>query len=196
MMSRTLASTRRLTRDRSGCAHWILSRARAASNAASAACDGARDGALPHTAHSWSSRAWPDIRIGHSQRQAALIGNDLLERLAEIKLEIVPFRPSEVRRAQDVGHRQERMIAVHDRLLLVDVDGGVAGPALAQRVKQRPRCDDLCARGVHDQRGGFHPREVVRSYDPVGLPCEPYMQGQHVRAFEQFTLAGGARISL
>jgi hypothetical protein len=60
-----------------------------------------------------------------------LIGHDLLERLAKIELEVVPFRPSEVRRAEDVGHRQERMVAVQDRLLLVDVDGGIAGPAAA-----------------------------------------------------------------
>ena len=71
------------------------------------------------------------VRISQPQWQALLIGHDLLERLAKIELEIVPFRPSEVRRAEDVGHRQERMVAVHDRLLLVDVDGGIAGPAAA-----------------------------------------------------------------
>jgi hypothetical protein len=41
---------------------------------------------------SYGSTAWLDIRIRQPQRQPALISDDLLERLAEIELEIVPFR--------------------------------------------------------------------------------------------------------
>src|SRR5262245_22707718 len=65
-------------------------------------------------------------RVCQPQRHSALVCDDLLERLAEIELEIVPFGPAEMGRAQDVGHRQERMISAGDRLLLVDIDRGKA----------------------------------------------------------------------
>src|SRR5262245_21203675 len=70
------------------------------------------------------------VGIGQPQWQAALIGDDLLERLAEVELEVVPFRPAEMGRAQHVRHRQQRVVAVDDRLLLVDVDRGIARPPL------------------------------------------------------------------
>src|SRR3982074_3170292 len=56
-----------------------------------------------------------------------LIRHHPLERLAEIELEVIPLGPAEMRRAENVRHRQERMIAAGDRLLLVDVDRGIAG---------------------------------------------------------------------
>ena len=134
-------------------------------------------------------------RIPEPQRQALLVGDDLLERLAEIELEIRPFGPAEMGHAQHVRHRQERMVAADDRLLLVDVDGGIAGPALAQRVQQRARRDQLGARGVDDQRGRLHAGEIVRADDAARLACQPHMKRQHVGALEQLLLACGGRVS-
>src|SRR5689334_2571452 len=94
----------------------------------------------------YSCRPHSHVRIGEPQRKPLFIGDDLLERLAEIEFEIVPFRPAEMRRAENVGHRQERMLA--DRLVFVHVDGGIAGPALAQRGEQGSRRDELGPRGV------------------------------------------------
>src|SRR5687767_1914956 len=84
-----------------------------------------------------------DRRVAQPQRLALLELDDLLEALAEIELEIVPFRPAEMRRAQHVRHFQERMVAVDDRLLLIDIDRGVARPAVLERVEQRAGRDQL-----------------------------------------------------
>src|SRR5215470_2171903 len=70
-------------------------------------------------------------RIPQPEGKTVLIRDDLLERLAEIELKVLPLGPAEVGRAEHVGHGQERMVSVGDRLLLVDVDRGKAGPALA-----------------------------------------------------------------
>lgn len=75
------------------------------------------------------SRLHPGISEPH--RKAVLICDDLLERLAEIQLEVRPFGPAEMGRAEDVRHGQERMICVGDRLVFVNVNGGIAGPTLA-----------------------------------------------------------------
>ena len=59
------------------------------------------------------------------------------------------------------------MVAVDDRLLLVDVDGGVAGPALAQRREQRPGAMISARADVHDQRGRLHARRSTGTDDPA-----------------------------
>src|SRR5262249_49258011 len=119
----------------------------------------------------YSRRPQAYLRIGEPQRKPLFIGDDLLERLAEIELEIFPFRPAEMRRAENVGHRQEWML--DDRLVLVHIDGGVAGPALAQRGEQGSRRDELGARGVDDERRRFHAVEVVGADDAACLGREP-----------------------
>src|SRR5262245_11266155 len=89
--------------------------------------------------------------VRKSYRKALLIGDDLLERLPEIQVEVGPFGPAQMGRAEHVRHRQERMISVGDRLLLVDVDSSIAGPALAQCGQQGARLYELRPRGIHDQ---------------------------------------------
>src|SRR6185369_14966353 len=91
-------------------------------------------------------------RVAEAERLALLEPGDLLEALAEIKLEVVPLRPAEMRRAQHVVHLQERMTAAGDRLLLIDVDRGIARPALLQRLQERARLDQLGARHIDEQR--------------------------------------------
>ena len=73
-----------------------------------------------------------------------LESDDLLIGLAEIELEIVPFGPGTVRRAQHVGQGEKRMIGRY-RLLLIDVDGGKTGAPQAQSREQRARLDELGA---------------------------------------------------
>src|ERR1700690_2490840 len=64
------------------------------------------------------------VRIGEPHRCAVLEGDDLLEGLAEIKLEIVPFGPAEMGHAQRIRHLEQGVIAAGDGLLLVDIDRG------------------------------------------------------------------------
>src|SRR5215813_181351 len=92
-----------------------------------------------HRAPSSTSRL--NAGISQPQRQSALERDDLLERFAEIELKVLPLGPAEMGRAEHVGHGQERMVSVGDRLLLVDIDRGKAGPALAQRRQQGTRRD-------------------------------------------------------
>src|SRR5437016_4820496 len=135
------------------------------------------------------------VRIAQPHRKALLIGDDLLERLTEIQLEVRPFGPAEMGRAENVRHEKEWMISVDDRLLFVNVDGGIAGSPLAQRAQQGSRYDEFGARGVHDQCSRLHAIEIVRTDDPVRVARETHMQGQHVGALEQRLLACGTRVS-
>ena len=67
------------------------------------------------------------VRVGQPQRFAFRKRDDLLECLAEIQLEIIPFRPAKMRRADHVRHRKERVIAAGDRLVLINIDRRVPG---------------------------------------------------------------------
>ena len=109
------------------------------------------------------------VGLPSRERLALLELDDLLEALAEIELEVVPFRPAEMRRAQHVVHLQKRMVAAGDRLLLVDVHRRIARPALLQRLQQRARLDQFGARDVDEQRGRLHPREILGTDDAAGL---------------------------
>jgi len=75
------------------------------------------------------------LGISEPHGKTLLIRDDLLECLAEIQLEVRPFGPAEMGRAEDVRHGQERMIRVGDRLVFVNVNGGIAGSTLAQRAQ-------------------------------------------------------------
>src|SRR5262245_46533026 len=75
------------------------------------------------------------LGISEPHRKTLLIRDDLLERLAEIELEVRPFGPAEMGRAEDVRHGQKWMIRVGDRLVFVNVDGGIAGSTLVQRAQ-------------------------------------------------------------
>src|SRR5262249_26813983 len=85
------------------------------------------------------------LRIDQPHLAAVLECHDLLEAFPEVELEIVPFGPAEMRRAQHVVHFQERMVAVDDRLLLVDVDRGIAWAPGLERGEQSVRRDQLGA---------------------------------------------------
>ena len=84
---------------------------------------------------------------------------------------------------------------VEDRLVLVHVDGGVAGPALAQRGEQSSRRYELGACRVDDERRRFHAVEMVGDDDAARLRREPHVQREHVGALEQRRFAGGARVA-
>jgi hypothetical protein len=88
---------------------------------------------------------------------------DLLEALVEIRFEIVPFGPAEMWCAQHVRHFQERMIAVHDRLLVIHVNGRVTGAALLQRFQKRAGLHQFGARNVDEQRRQLHAGEILRT---------------------------------
>src|SRR5439155_16830814 len=132
---------------------------------------------MPRTRTVASLHSRLHVWICQAHREALLVCRDLLKRLPEIELEVRPFGPAEMRRAENVGHGQERMIAVHDGLLFINIDGGVAGSALAQRLQQGARRDELGARGVYDQRRRFHATEVIRTDDPVSVAGKTHMQG-------------------
>ena len=67
------------------------------------------------------------------------------------------------------------MIAAGDRLLFVDVDRRVAGPALFQGLEQSAGRDQLGARDVDEQRGRLHAREIVGADDAAGLGPQPHV---------------------
>src|SRR3982074_3202962 len=79
-----------------------------------------------------STQAWLDLRVREAHLAALLEGHDLLERFGEIELEIVPFGPAQMRRAQHVGHGEQWMVPRGDRLLLIDVDRRITPPSIAQ----------------------------------------------------------------
>src|SRR4051812_3629289 len=85
-------------------------RARAASSNTSG-CNPATGRSLP--------RPPGNRRVGEAQLASLGEGDDLLEAFAEIQLERLPFGPAQMRRAEDVRHLQQRMVAAGDRLLLV-----------------------------------------------------------------------------
>ena len=66
---------------------------------------------------------------------------------------------------------------IRNRLMLVNVDRGVAGPALVQRGHQSAGCDQLGARGIDDQCGRLHAVEIVGADDPACVTREPHVQG-------------------
>src|SRR5581483_2630729 len=107
--------------------------------------------------------------IAQPQRLALLKFDDLLEALSKIELEVIPFRPPEMRRAQHIRHFEKRMVAVDDRLLLVDIHRRVAGPALLQRVEQRAGRYQLGARNIDEQGSRLHACEIVEPDDPPRL---------------------------
>src|ERR1700732_3655809 len=139
---------------------------------------GARERAVPsfHDRCRSNQLSRRNLWICQPQRQALLIRNDLLERLTEIELVVRPFGPAKVGCAQHIWHGEERVIAVHDRLMLVNIDGGVAGPAPAQRGEQRPRRNELGARGVDEQCSRLHAIELARADDALRLTRQSRMQ--------------------
>jgi hypothetical protein len=54
--------------------------------------------------HGHRSTSRSHVGISEPQREASLVGDDLLERLAKIQLEVRPFRPTEMGRAENVRH--------------------------------------------------------------------------------------------
>jgi len=119
----------------------------------------------------WSPSARLDLRIGEPHLAALLEGHDLLERFGEIELEIVPFGPAQMGRAQHVGHGEEGVVAVGDRLLLVDIDRRMAGPPLPQRGEQ----------GAGDRAPTFW-RSIVRISCPCCAPRGPPYKGSDSEA--------------
>src|SRR5262249_62329529 len=99
------------------------------------------------------------LGIPEPHRKALLIRDDLLERLAEIKLEVRPFGPAEMGRAEDVRHGQERMVRVGDRLVFVNIDGGIARSALAPRAPQGSGFRELGPRRLRGQYRRLPPIE-------------------------------------
>src|SRR5579862_3354397 len=73
----------------------------------------------------------PSGYLGVGEAELATLGKivDLFEAFAEIEFERFPFGPAEMRCAQRVGHLEKRMVATSDRLLIVDVDSGIARSA-------------------------------------------------------------------
>ena len=63
-------------------------------------------------------------------------GEKIVEGLAEVQLVTPPLDIADMGRAQHVGHAEEGMAAVVDRLGLVHVEGGESGPAFMQGVEQ------------------------------------------------------------
>src|SRR4051794_1130050 len=91
-----------------------------------------------------------------------------LERAALLRLERAA---GAMRRAYDIRQRKERRV-LGRRLALPDIEpGGEEAPAL-QRVEQRRLVDDAAARGVDDDRGLLHQRELRRADHVPGLGGE------------------------
>src|ERR1051325_5241327 len=77
----------------------------------------------------YSAPARKHVRVDDVGRLPALVGEDLVEDVGELQLPLVARDVAEVGRADDVVHREQRMLAVHHRLVLVDVDRGLARTA-------------------------------------------------------------------
>src|SRR5215472_15444715 len=102
----------------------------------------------------------PHVRVREPQRLAFLIGDDLLEGLAKIEIEIVPFGPTEMRNAERVRHFQQGVITPEDRFLFINVNGGVTWPAGLQGRYQGARRDEFRTGRVDDEGGRLHAGEV------------------------------------
>src|SRR4029077_3984459 len=129
------------------------------------------------------------VKGGASSRAGGLAfspAGDLLEALAEVELEVVVLGPAEVRRAKDVGHGKERMVRRH-RLLVVDVERGVARPPVPQRFEQGAGLDQLGARRVDEKRARLHAPEVLARHAAARLGREPYLQREDVRLLEELS---------
>src|SRR6266850_352788 len=93
-----------------------------------------------------------------------------------------------MRRAHNVGHREQRMIR-RDRFLLVDVERRIPRTSVSQRFKQRAGLDELGARGVDEERARLHASEVLARDAAARLRREPYLQREDVRLLEKLGLA-------
>src|SRR5438874_9123845 len=118
-------------------------------------------GAPPHALllrgpQSRPRRGLQHLRVYDVDRRAGGEGVDLVEDVGELQLPLLARDVADVRRADCVLKRQQRVLARAHRLVLVDVDRGHPGPACLQRCGQRARLDQPRPAGVDQQRGGLH----------------------------------------
>ena len=104
------------------------------------------------------------FRIGEICRRALRKLDDIDKRFAKITFEHRLFDPRAVRRAQYVGHFQQRMIAVQHRFIFVDVHRGVTGAALPERRDQRAGRDNFRPRRIDEQGRGPHGAKIGGSH--------------------------------
>src|SRR5437762_9428591 len=76
-----------------------------------------------------SAPARKHVGVHDVDRLAALVGENLVEDVGELQLPLVERDIAEMRRADDVVHGEERMLAIGDRLVLVDIDRRLSRPA-------------------------------------------------------------------
>src|ERR1700733_14551482 len=65
-------------------------------------------------------------RVDDVDRRASRIGDDLLEDVCELEFILVASHIADMRRANDVVHRNQRIVRVEQRLFLEHVDCGHA----------------------------------------------------------------------
>src|SRR5260221_13655590 len=103
------------------------------------------------TCGSWkaSAKLFKCLRIDDVDRLAGGEGVDLVEDVGELELVLVARDVAEMRRADHVVHRQQRMLAAEHRLFVVDVDRRLSRPARLYRRLERPRPDERRTAGVY-----------------------------------------------
>src|SRR5690348_14219584 len=109
-----------------------------------------------------AARVVEDGGVDDVDRLAGGVRDDLVEDLGELDLVFVAGHVADVRRADNVGERQQRIVRVYEGFLVVDVDGGHARAPVAQRLYQCAGCHETRPARVDEQRGRLHPFKVGR----------------------------------
>ena len=136
-----------------------------------------------------------NVGIDDVDRMAGLIGGDLIEDFHELRFVFLARHVTDVRRGNDIGQGQERVVGVAHRLLFKDIDRGHPRAPGLERGDQRPRLDQRRAAGVDDHGRWLHPREIGGGDDAARGVDQTHVQRQHVGLFEKRLLAGGRSIA-
>src|SRR6516162_4897631 len=129
--------------------------------------------------------------IDHVDRAAAGIGNNLVEDVRELHLVLVTGDVTDMRRTDDIFHREKRMSRVKHRLLLINIDRGHSRPARFECSYEGASLNQPCPAGVDQNRSGFHSREILAGDDAASCLHQTKVEGDHVALFEKGVLARG-----
>ena len=125
------------------------------------------------------------IRLAGGEREHTL------ELVGEVVFELVALDVAEMRRADHVLEREQRVARVEYRLVLIDVDGSETRRACAQGRDQCAVFDQPGATGVDEDRRWLHPCKIRRLHQATRFGHEAHVHRQHVGLLEhRFSVRG------
>ena len=119
--------------------------------------------------HRRSQKALHHCGVHHVDWTPLGVRHDLIEDIGELNFELISRDVADVRRAYDIGHREQRVIRIAQRLFLINIDRGHCRASDPQRVHEGAWFEELSSAGIDQQRGRLHPHEVRCGDDAGGF---------------------------